>query len=62
MMVVCNPGNIKMTSPICDETTVVDDEDKEVPAFVCMNSLKLHPLKDICKILCGRMEMLKNAS
>jgi Ulp1 family protease len=39
------------TSSICDETAVVDDEDKEIPAFVCMDSLKCHPLKKICKIL-----------
>ena len=42
LVIVCNPGNI---------STVVDDDDREIPAFVCMDSLKLHPLKRICQIL-----------
>ena len=38
MIVVCNPGNI-----LCN--------DEEIPAFICMDSLKLHPLDKICVIL-----------
>ena len=33
------------------------DENREVPAFVCMDSLKCHPLEKICEILRKYLEM-----
>ena len=44
LIVVCNPGNIGLMNPDADA-------DEEIPAFVCMDSLKIHPLEKICEIL-----------
>ncbi len=41
----------RAAASMCDEATVVASEDKEIPAFVCMDSLKCHPLKKNCRIL-----------
>ncbi len=45
LVVVCNPGSI------CNPSSIVDDDDREISAFVFMDSLKCHPLKQICQIL-----------
>jgi Ulp1 family protease len=55
LIIVCNPGNIIMTSSICDETTVIDEKDKEISAFVVC----VHSLKEICKILRKYLEEIR---
>ena len=71
VVVVCNPGLIEMEKESSDsegskeEAIDVDDEDdakekdedREVPVFVCMDSLNIHPLEKVCEILRKYLEM-----
>jgi sentrin-specific protease 7 len=65
MIVVCNPGNNEMMNRDDDrenkanQDNAENDAEAEIPAFVCMDSLKDHPQKQICQILRRYFNQLK---